>query len=512
MALREWIDYCLSGEYARMDVTIYDGYLFNSDILLRLTGDDIVQNSVVFDNYSSSGDLLEIGSVIAEEFDFAIRNPDGIHDNLSFVGKELYVNFQPTHSEAGGVVLGAYIITEAIKKANRISFKCLDRTIQAEKQIDWDELMQYYAEEKADMEMSGEIEEFGNVSAMGRAINDCTRGGGAARIFAQCNKMFDDYSSVQGTSMTYRELLQYIGFITGTCKSRDTEGIYLGWYDHTIYEPEEWTVPDVPDYFESNADNRYSSEIGDKDITITGISYKDSDGNTYMYGTEGYVISATGCRLITASNAQSVIDALGSVLVGFSYRPYEITMKRLPFLYPLTSIKIRDNRNGNVYNSIVTHQTFKINGSTQIAARCKNSVNNEYQNISKLTGATQQAIDESNSKQKEEMEKALKETMAWKVVTLNTKGGTQTITVGEDVLNKYTEFLIACQLAHSETARVLASTVIPAKALKGYTTDHPDGAHQAYYDSTYHVGVSYIGSGRVKIYETSKAYAVLYAR
>lgn len=509
MALREWIDYCLSGEYARSTITIYDGNLIDSDVMLTLTNDNIVENSMVFDNYSSSGDLLEIGSVIAEEFDFTIKNSNGAYDEYSFIGKELMVDFYPNHTTYGAVTIGAYVITEVNKKANTIAIKALDRTIHGEKQIDWPLLMQYYAMEKEDMTLTGEILELGNVTAMGRAIGDCTRGGGVTRVLAQCNAMFDDYSMVEGSEMTYRELLQYIGFITGTCKSKDIEGTYMGWYNHTIYEPEEWTVPGYPDFFESNPDNRYSCEIADKDIIVTGISYRDEAGNTYTYGSDGYVISMSGCKLITPDNAQTIVNELGQALVGFTYRPYEISMQRLPFLYPLTSITLKDSRTGNIYHTIVTHQRSKINGATQIAARCKNTVANEYLNINKLTGATQQAINEVSNESKQ----ALKKAMEWTLIKQTT--ATETIEGLEDA--GYTEFLLTCQIDPTSGSgylheRVMASLIIPAENFFGYTRDHQNGAHQAYYSSTYNSGVSYLGNNRVKMYHPSGNYARLYAR
>lgn len=85
----------------------------------------------------------------------------------------------------------------------------------------------------------------------------------------------------------------------------------------------------------------------------------------------------------------------------------------------------------------------------------------------------------------------------------------------------YSEFLLTCQLdpkgsTGQTSGRVMASIVIPADAFFHYTTDHGDGAHQAFYNSGFNAGVSYLGNNRVKMYHTSStAYAVharLYAR
>lgn len=81
----------------------------------------------------------------------------------------------------------------------------------------------------------------------------------------------------------------------------------------------------------------------------------------------------------------------------------------------------------------------------------------------------------------------------------------------------YSEFLLTCQIDPKggqgyEHERVMASTIIPAEAFFGYTTDHGNGASQAYYNSTYNSGVSYLGNNKVKLYHPSGCYARLYAR
>lgn len=81
----------------------------------------------------------------------------------------------------------------------------------------------------------------------------------------------------------------------------------------------------------------------------------------------------------------------------------------------------------------------------------------------------------------------------------------------------YKEFLLTCQIDPKggqgyEHERVMASLTIPAFVFFGYTTDHGNGAHQAYYTSQYNSGASYLGNNKVKLYHPSGCYARLYAR
>lgn len=81
----------------------------------------------------------------------------------------------------------------------------------------------------------------------------------------------------------------------------------------------------------------------------------------------------------------------------------------------------------------------------------------------------------------------------------------------------YSEFLLTCQIDPKggqgyNHERVMASTIIPAEVFFGYTTDHGNGASQAYYSTQYNSGVSYLGNNKVKLYHPSGCYARLYAR
>lgn len=90
--------------------------------------------------------------------------------------------------------------------------------------------------------------------------------------------------------------------------------------------------------------------------------------------------------------------------------------------------------------------------------------------------------------------------------------GNSTITVD---VSQYSEFLITCGLASSTNGnyyRELGSTIVPASVLTSHSgIDHEYGTHQAYYNSTYIGGISYLGNNRIKIYNNG-GITQLYAR
>lgn len=103
-----------------------------------------------------------------------------------------------------------------------------------------------------------------------------------------------------------------------------------------------------------------------------------------------------------------------------------------------------------------------------------------------------------NNVERIESEKADK---SWKLLRNQTSVGNATITVD---MSLYSEFLIEAGLESSQNNnyyRTMASTIVPKEVLVSETNvDHEDGAHQVYYSSSYRGGISYVGSGKIKVY------------
>lgn len=77
--------------------------------------------------------------------------------------------------------------------------------------------------------------------------------------------------------LTYRQLLQWCAQLTGTCAFMDGSGrLVLKWYEQTGV-----TI---------TASERYSSDMLENDITITGFTCDDGKGNTYLSGTADYTL------------------------------------------------------------------------------------------------------------------------------------------------------------------------------------------------------------------------------
>lgn len=500
MATVENVEFFMSGQYCEGMIDMAYVSEEGEPLFTNITSDILVQDSLSIDRYSTSGDKVEIGGAYAAELKFKVRT-DLANEyekfNVDFIGNTSKVYAKRDDGTIADSI-GTFITTDIDYNGPVMSVTALDRMITLEKKVDWDILLDRYEFYKSQYPLEDDGLKVGNTYAMIKAIAD-VNGMNVARSYSLCfckNNTFDGYSSMTDLDITYRELLQNIAFLNaGNAYMGDSDDLCLTWYTTRIYNNDQIN-------FELTSEDRYTSRVSNYDVTISGVKYTDETGAVYSAGTDEYPLSYSGCKIMDYVDKQTALNNINEIVGGFTYRPFEATMRRLPYIIPTCFIDFVDERKGETYRTIITHQNFKLNGSTKIAAVGKPSLVNEYTLLNKLTGATQQAISETESKLKEEMRAG----MAWTLLKNTTS---------EEVipdLDKYNEFMICCFRGDRNIGRVMASTIIPGDSFRGYNTDHGDGAHQAYYTSSIHSGVSHLGNGRVKMYHTSSEYAVLYGR
>ena len=152
----------------------------------------------------------------------------------------------------------------------------------------------------------------------------------------------------ESDGLTYRRIIQWIAEISGTCAYIDWDGkLCFGWYDDND--------------FSLSPSERYSSDMYEQDITITGVQITDEDDNTFLAGTDDYAFNIENNGLIQDKQTE-IATAIYNKVAGFTYRPYTCTCKPLPYVYPLDGVSYTD-KNGVKHNSIVTGVTFKMNAS-----------------------------------------------------------------------------------------------------------------------------------------------------
>lgn len=334
------------------------------DTDLVITESDILLGGLTIDRASVSGSKIEIGSAIASELSLTLKNtPDEIHPNgkfsgIRFEGAELYVKIKvkdyftpdaPTYE----IPIGYFTVDEPSRPLSSIRLSALDRMVQFDKAVDWS-LLQF------PMTVNALLSQIANICEVPFYGDVLDRPNGEYEILNQ----------PESKDITYRQLLQWVAELTATCAFIDYNGeLQLKWY-----EPTDVSV---------TPSERYSSDMLENDITITGIEVVDNEDNVICVGSNAYTLRIEGNELIQGDYegvAQEVYESIG----GFTYRPYEASVKPMPYLFPMDMLNYTD-KDGITHNGIVTNVTFTMNGSTSIKGQGETKTTNGYASLNAPT-------------------------------------------------------------------------------------------------------------------------------
>ena len=121
-------------------------------------------------------------------------------------------------------------------------------------------------------------------------------------------------------------------------------------------------------------DDRFSYELAETDITITGIIYRAPGGEgeeeeiDYLAGSDQYALVIEENPLLQ-KNYETVLNVLLAKLEGFKYRPFKFETLGYPHLWPGDKIAKVIDAEGNETTSIVTNHLFKLNGNSTLEAQ-----------------------------------------------------------------------------------------------------------------------------------------------
>ena len=128
---------------------------------------------------------------------------------------------------------------------------------------------------------------------------------------------------------------------------------------------------------ELTPDDRFSYELAEADIEITGIIYRttiegedgaDDKEIDYLAGTDDYALVIEDNPLLQGGHEQ-VLTAIYNKLAGFHYRPFDFETLSYPHLWPGDRVTKIIDAEGEEHVSIITNHTFTLNGKSKIEAR-----------------------------------------------------------------------------------------------------------------------------------------------
>lgn len=341
------------------------------------TSDRICDGGLSIDRTAISGSKLELGSAIAATLSLTLYNTDKKYDDVNFEGVEMKVSVAVDEDSPTWIPLGVFIVDTPPRHLSTISISAMDRMVLFDKDAS---------------DFNYDVN-----STVAEVIQACAKAAGVPLADTNMKNLpnYDIQVSKPETqdSITYRTLLQYCAALTGTFAYMDENGkLAFRWYDTTAG-------------FAMTPANRYSSDVYEQDVTITGLTYtvksQDSEGKetstVNVYGSADYAFDFTDNLLIAGNAARNqALTVVQSKVIPTTYRPYSAEILPAPWLFPgdaVTYLPVdKDDTTENQLFSIVTNMAYTLNGSTTIAGQGETAQSNSYANTSGLTAAQAQIL------------------------------------------------------------------------------------------------------------------------
>lgn len=361
------------------DITLKDGRVLN------LTSADLWANGFSFEDSVSNDSSFDIGSAIVNVLNLTINNFDGQYSDYDFDGATVvcYIGLSFDDGTTEKIrICTATVVEQPEDETVTIDLTCEDNMRKFDCNYS-DSKLKYPA-------------------TRGQIVRDACEVCGVT--LQTLNFYRDDYivqNRPNDEALTFRQVLQWAAQIGCQWMRCDEYGrLCVKWYDTEKTDAQE-------------IDTTYSFTPQHTDVVITGIQvteYSDSsdeEPESYMAGTQGYVLAISDNKLIRKGDGQTVASMIAEKCVGMVFRPFESECPTDVALEAGDAITIED-RNGNLYSTYLTTTTLQPGAGQNIACNAKSAAKNSSTRYSQ---ATQAFVAARNmvKQEKTEREKALEE-------------------------------------------------------------------------------------------------------
>ena len=420
------------------DITLTDGTVLN------LTSANLWQNGMEFEDSVSNDSSFDIGSAIINVLNLSINNFDGEYSDYDFEGAEVicYVGLQIEDEDTSELLdsdgeqildsTGDTIIVHknaVIEKARICTVTVIEQPEDETVTIDLtcEDNMRKFDRNYSDSKLK-------YPATRGQIVRDACEVCGVTLQTTSFDR--DDYivqNRPNDEALTFRQVLQWVAQIGCQWMRCDEYGrLCIGWYS-SINE-EELIINDLG-VLKTQDDSNISLELSSAngilsanngtflendgilrlfatdekgneseikttygftphhtDVVITGVKvteYSESSSDnpqTYMVGTEGYVLGISGNKLIRVGDGQTIASMIAEKCVGMRFRPFESECPTDVALEAGDSLIIVD-RNGKIYTSLLTTTTLKPGSGQKIACNAKSAAKNSSTQYSQATQA-----------------------------------------------------------------------------------------------------------------------------
>lgn len=321
-----------------------------------LSENDITLGGMSIERMTASGDRISLGAAYSSEMKMSIYNESGKYSGFLFEGAEMYVKVvvRLDDGTAEYIPMGYFTVDSQPRNLSVISLTALDRMARFDRP--YDSKLSYPA-------------------TLYNILDDACVKCSVPLGTSLTELMNGDYlveKRPEGDDITYHQIIIWIAELTGSCAYIDHDGhLRFSWYK--------------PSSNKLTPDNYYNFTIGESNINITGvrITANDENGTAFLFGTEDYAFNISG-NLLAQGDLQSITEALGSKLVGFSYRPYKCSARELPHFWPLEGLTLTDT-DGNIHETIISNFTYSFNASSALSAKGETAKLSGYASSAPMT-------------------------------------------------------------------------------------------------------------------------------
>lgn len=403
---------------AQNSKTVFRAYLTLANGTSRwLYGDDIMMGSATFSDAVSSDGNFDIGAAIINQFDVTLNNYDRRFDGYDFTGATIrpYVGVVLSNGSTEWLLKGYYGVEQPESYGNTIGLTSLDNMRKFERP--YSEVTTSYP---------------ATLSTIVRNI--CSKCGVTLKTSAFPNSTYVVQKRPDDDALTCLQMIAYAAQVSGNYARINANGyLVLDWYNTAAFEAEDWLDGEefdnaspyasgdsadggnFTDYSSGDAveggefgANVYaslfalsSSTIVTDDVVITGIRVTAQDqvdedgtageeGETVLFGSEGYVLAIEGNPLIFYGQAESVANLIGARVVGMRFRPFDVSAVGDPAVEAGDPVILTD-RLQNQYRSYITSLVYKVGNYETFACGAETPARNKATSFSALTKAVVQA-------------------------------------------------------------------------------------------------------------------------
>lgn len=397
----------------------------NQPQVLRITGTDANDNDISIteadvmaggfsiDRYSCNSNRLEIGTAIAAELTLKVANFEGEFSDIKFEGAELFVevgiaDWTQENPTVSWVPCGYFTPDEQPRNRSIITMSALDRMMKFDAvsptltpwttesgeymRDDLGNILYFITQLSFPATVANLVQQISVVCDVPMTQNILNLPN-ASLVIQEMPKVQED--------VTFRKLIQWCAGLMGTNAYINWNGeLCFSWYSDTGYN----TTPD----------RRFSSDIHENDIVLTGVTYTDDNQTTYLAGSDAYTLDLTGNQLMAGFSdtiKESILQGIKNVIYGFTYRAFEAKVMPAPWLFPMDRITFTDLQ-GNTHLSLLTNVNTTINGATVLKGSGETAQTASYAPPSGLTTAQATALRRVLQSSNEQMEAAIADATA----------------------------------------------------------------------------------------------------